>query len=126
MGEPYGGANRRVSEITQLEAIEAVVEPMMIKLLAKHEENERAMWKEVLTRAFPDGDPESHREYHQSKIDAAKAEQEFYTTLKFKLVETGALGVLRVIMWLLIAGFGATVAAKLGVLPAFLATLGSK
>lgn len=126
MGEPYGGANRCESEITHLAAIEAVVEHMMIKMLAQYEENERAMLKEVLTRSFPGGDPESHREYHQSKIDAAKAEQEFYTTLKYKLAEAGALGVLRTIMWLLIAGFGATVAAKLGVLPAFLAAIGGK
>ena len=109
-----------------MEAIEAVVERLMAKLIAQHEVNERAMWDEWMTRAFPGGDPESHRSYHQTKINAAKAEQEFYQTLKIKLAEAGALGLLRMIIWLLMMGLGATLAAKFGLLPAFLSAIGGK
>lgn len=124
--EVYSGPERRRLETIQMEAIEAVVERLMAKLIAQHEVNERAMWDEWMTRAFPGGDPESHRTYHQAKITAAKAEQEFYQTLKVKLAEAGALGLLRMIIWLLAAGFGAIVAAKFGMLPAFLSAIGGK
>lgn len=128
MSEPevYSGPERRRVETIQMEAIEAVVERLMAKLIAQHEVNERAMWEDWVSRAFPEGDPDAHRLYHQSKIDAATAEKEFYQTLKIKLAEAGALGLLRMIIWLLAAGFGAIVAAKFGLLPAFLSTLGGK
>ena len=128
MSEPevYSGPERRRIETIQMEAIEAVVERLMAKLIARHEVNERAMWDEWMTRAFPEGDPELHRTYHQAKITAAKAEQEFYQTLKVKLAEAGALGLLRMIIWLLMMGLGATLAAKFGMLPAFLSAIGGK
>ncbi len=128
MSEPevYSGPERRRLEIIQMDAIEAVVERLMAKLIAQHEVSERAMWDEWMTRAFPEGDPESHRTYHQSKIDAATAEKEFYQTLKVKLAEAGALGLLRMIIWLLMMGLGATLAAKFGLLPAFLSAIGGK
>ena len=128
MSEPevYSGPERRRLETIQMEAIEAVVERLMAKLIAQHEVNERAMWEDWMSRAFPGGNPETHREYHQTKINAAKAEQEFYQTLKIKLAEAGALGLLRMIIWLLMMGLGATVAAKFGLLPAFLSAIGGK
>ena len=128
MSEPevYSGPERRRSETIQMEAIEAVVERLMAKLIAQHEVNEWVMWDEWMTRSFPEGDPESHRSYHQSKIDAATAEKEFYQTLKVKLAEAGVLGLLRMIIWLLMMGLGATLAAKFGLLPAFLSAIGGK
>ena len=118
--EVYSGPERRRLETIQMEAIEAVVERLMAKLIAQHEVNERAMWDEWMTRAFPEGDPESHRTYHQTKIDAATAEKEFYQSLKMKLAEAGALGALKLVLWLLMMGFGAVIAGKLGVLSTFL------
>lgn len=118
--EVYSGPERRRIETIQMEAIEAVVERLMAKLIAHHEVNERAMWGEWMTRAFPEGDPESHRTYHQAKITAAKAEQEFYQTLKVKLAEAGALGLLKLVLWLLMMGLGAVIAGKLGALSTFL------
>lgn len=115
--EVYSGPERRRLEIIQMEA---VVERLMAKLIAQHEVNERAMWDEWMTRAFPEGDPESHKHYHQTKIDAAEAEKEFYQTLKMKLAEAGALGALKLVLWLLMMGFGAVIAGKLGVLSTFL------
>ena len=121
--EVYSGPERRRIETIQMEAIEAVVERLMAKLIAQHEVNERAMWYEWMTRAFPEGDPESHRTYHQSKIDAAEAEKEFYQTLKMNLAEAGALGALKLVLWLLMMGLGAVIAGKLGVLSTFLGVL---
>ena len=118
--EVYSGPERRRLETIQMDAIEAVVERLMAKLIAQHEVNERAMWGEWMTRAFPEGDPESHRTYHQAKITAAKAEQEFYQTLKVKLAEAGALGLLKLVLWLLMMGLGAVIAGKLGALSTFL------
>ena len=118
--EVYSGPERRRLETIQMEAIEAVVERLMAKLIAQHEVNERAMWDEWMTRAFPEGDPESHRSYHQTKIDAATAEKEFYQTLKVKLAEAGALGLLKLVLWLLMMGLGAVIAGKLGVMSTFL------
>lgn len=73
----------------------------------------------MMSRAFPDGDPESHRDYHQAQIDAAVAEKEFYQSLKMKLAEAGALGALKLVLWLLMMGLGAAIAGKFGVLPLF-------
>ena len=128
MSEPevYSGPERRRLETIQMEAIEAVVERLMAKIIAQHEVNERAMWDDWMSRAFPEGDPESHKRYHQTKIDAATAEKEFYQTLKVKLAEAGVLGLLRMIIWLLMMGLGATLAAKFGMLPAFLSAIGGK
>lgn len=128
MSEPevYSGPERRRAETLQMEAVEAVVERLMTQLITQHEVNERAMWEDWMSRAFPEGNPDAHRIYHQSKIDAATAEKEFYQTLKVKLAEAGALGLLRMIMWLLMMGLGATLASKFGLLPAFLSAVGGK
>lgn len=128
MSEPevYSGPERRRIETIQMEAIEAVVERLMAKLIAQHEVNERAMWEDRMSRAFPGGNPDAHKVYHQSKIDAATAEKEFYQTLKVKMAEAGVLGLLRMIIWLLMMGLGATLAAKFGMLPAFLSAIGGK
>lgn len=76
MSEPevYSGPERRRLETIQMEAIEAVVERLMAKLIAQHENNERAMWEDWMSRAFPGGNPDAHKVYHQSKIDAATAD----------------------------------------------------
>lgn len=115
----YTGPERRRSSAVPLEPLEGVVERLMVKILARHEQTERAMWDEMMSRAFPDGDPESHRDYHQAKIDAAVAEKEFYQSLKMKLAEAGALGALKLVLWLLMMGLGAAIAGKFGVLPLF-------
>lgn len=115
MNDIYTVPERRRSVSLQMEAIESVVERIIIQQIAAHEERERDLWN----RAFPHGDLESHRAYHQSKIDAAEAEKEFYQTLKMKLAEAGALGALKLVLWLLMMGLGAVVAGKFGVLPLF-------
>ena len=83
------------------------------KLMAEHEQKECLLKKEMLDEfmsAFPDGDPLPHRQYHQSKIDAAKAEKDFWVAAKMKLVEHGISGLVKVI-WIVmgLALFGLSV-----------------
>lgn len=124
--EVYTGEERRKHHTMEVEAIEAVVERLMVKVIEQHEARERALWDEWMQKSFPGGDPESHRDYHQSKIDAAKAEQEFWTTIKARLVETGIIGTVRLITWLLFIGGTAIIASRIGQLPAFLTWIGGK
>ena len=110
----YTGPERR--QAPTMDAIELVFE----RMLRKHEAREDALWEERLQRLVPNGDFDGHCTYHQTKIDAANAEKEFYQTLKMKLAEAGALGALKLVLWLLMMGLGAVIAGKLGVLSTFL------
>lgn len=47
--------------------------------------------------AFPDGDLSAHRQYHSSKIEAAKAEKEFWMAAKQELMRRGISGILHLI-----------------------------
>lgn len=122
----YTGEERRKTNALEMEAIESIVERLMVRVIEQHEEREKKMLDNLMAKAFPGGDPESHRDYHQSKIDAAKAEQEFWTAIKARLVETGIIGTVRLIMWLLFIGCTAVVASRIGQLPAFLTWIGGK
>lgn len=60
----------------------------------------------TLFTAFPDG-VENHRIYHQSKIDAARAEKEFWDTAKKAVITQGVNGVFNLVKIILIlAAFG--------------------
>lgn len=124
--EVYMGEERRKHPTMEVEAIEAIVERLMNKVIAEHEARERIMWNETMDKAFPGGDPDAHRDYHQTKIDAAKAEQEFWTTIKARLVETGIIGTVRLVFWLLFWGATFAVASRIGQLPALMTWLGNK
>lgn len=124
--EVYTGEERRKHHAMEVEAIEAIVERLMNKVIAEHEARERIMWNETMDKAFPGGDPEAHRNYHQTKIDAAKAEQEFWTTIKSRLVETGIVGTVRLVFWLLFWGATFVAASRIGQLPALMTWLGNK
>lgn len=83
------------------------------KLMTEHEAKEVSLKEEMLNKfmsAFPGDDPVPHRAYHQSKIDAAKAEKDFWVAAKLKLVEHGISGLVKVI-WIVVglALFGLSV-----------------
>lgn len=66
--------------------------------------------------AFPSGpdgvaDIYGHRNYHEAKIRAAKAEESFWTELRLELAKKGAWALILVLLGLIVAG----VAAKLGI-----------
>ena len=124
--EVYTGKERRRANTLEMEAIEAVVEKLMNRVIAEHEAREEAMWEATMKKAFPDGDHEAHKAYHQTKINAAKAEQEFWATLKVRIAETGIVGMLRLLIYLMFLGLTATFAARFGFMQTFLTWLGSK
>ena len=115
--EDYKGPNRRMKSIPE------EVKLYIHEEFKSHEERERK-WIEALYDAFPGGDVDGHREYHQSKIDAAKAEKEFWQAAKSEGLKQGMAGFFAVVKWVCILGilsiaykfgFGPLVAKILGV-----------
>lgn len=107
MSDPqvYTGPERRSSNAATLEAVEAIV----ARLLREYEGREQEFYKS----AFPGGDPVKHREYHEAKIDAARAEQRFWETASKAAIENsveGLFGALKIIIALALTGL----AFKLG------------
>lgn len=126
MSEVYTGEERRRDQTVQMEAIEAIVERLMTRIITEHAKEEKEMLNAALKSAFPEGNAEAHCEYHQSKIDAAKAEELFWTTIKVRLAETGIVGTVKLLGWLTIIGLATVIASRLGFLPAFITWLGGK
>lgn len=93
--------------------------------LQAHEAREHE-WFQTVLRAFPDEDVEGHRTYHDNKIKAAKAEEEFWHAAKSEVLKQGIAGAIVVLKWVLILallglayklGFGPIVAKAMGVGP---------
>lgn len=91
--------------------------------LREHELREKE-WIEGLLRGFPDGDLEGHRLYHEKKIQAAKAEAEFWNVAKSEALKNGISGIFSVLRWVTVLallglayklGFGPAVAKLFGV-----------
>lgn len=118
MGEsdtPYAGEERRQYQKT-IDAVEAA----FTRALKDHEERERAnvhtLLDELKKDAFPGGEPTPHKAYHQSKIDAARAEKEFWQAAKLKLVEKG-VGALFHVIWIALGLVVLGLCMKLGIKP---------
>lgn len=58
---------------------------------------------------FPEGDPESHRRFHEAVIEQAKAREKFWREISLKLVEKGIWAA----MIFLVAAAGFYLKAKL-------------
>ena len=109
----YHGQERRA--ITEIELAFA-------RRLHEHEANEesriRAIVGQVIgdleAKAFPDG-ALKHGEYHLSKINAAKAEEKFWSELKLDLAKKGLWGIITILAGMVVLGFGAWVSTLGGV-----------
>jgi len=66
--------------------------------LTKHIETEPQEWAELLTTmtecAFPGGDAEGHRHYHEETIKALEARSEFWRKMVFEVTKYGLFGVI--------------------------------
>ena len=86
-------------------------------LMAEHEQRDAECKKDMLAEfmsAFPNGEPLPHRAYHQSKIDAARAEMEFWEVAKVEVFKRGLGGVMHV-LWI-VAGLALLgLSVKIGV-----------
>jgi len=72
-----------------------------------------------LKAAFPEdeygtADILGHRRFHDAKIAAAKAEEAFWTSLKFDLAKKGAIAILTTLAGLIVVGAWATIKLKIG------------
>jgi hypothetical protein len=90
--------------LTLLETIHTDVQEVkaaqksMGETLTAHIETEPAEWAELLKdlskNAFPSGDPEGHRKYHEETIKAMEARSEFWKKMLFEVTKYGLFGVL--------------------------------
>jgi hypothetical protein len=62
--------------------------------------------------AFPEGDIDGHRKYHEAKIRAAVAEEAFWKDLKLDIAKKGAWGFIVILIGLVMIG----ISAKIGIL----------
>ena len=97
------------------------------QLFREHEEREREMSEELrkeFFNAFPNGDLDGHRQYHEAKIRAAQAEEAFWQAARSEALKQGMAGVFAGIKWVVILalvglaykfGFGPAVAKAFGV-----------
>ena len=119
MPEKYAGPERRDHERTIDD-----VEKAFDRKLREHEEREQERFKALIgqltVEAFPDG-PVKHFEYHQSKINSAKEEAEFWRAAKMELTKVGVsalVGVVKTVV--LLAFFGMLYKLGLGTVVASL------
>lgn len=66
---------------------------------------------EKMHSAFPDGDTDGHRKYHEARIAAAVAEERFWTDLKLDMAKKGVWGIITVLTGLVLLGLS----VKLGI-----------
>lgn len=64
---------------------------------------------DLVLRGFPDGDPLSHREFHEALIDRAKARKKFWDDLRSELIRKGILSMLILLGGLLLTGLAVAV-----------------
>lgn len=87
------------------------------RFLADHEQRDAECKAEMMAEfrsAFPGGEPLPHKDYHQSKIDAARAEKEFWEVAKIEVFKRGLGGVMHV-LWI-VAGLALLgLSVKIGV-----------
>lgn len=60
--------------------------------LQRSTDDQKKAVADVLDRAFPEGDPEGHRRYHEAAIAAAEEQRDFWKKLKLELFKWGLIG----------------------------------
>lgn len=118
----YTGPNRR-RYVKTLEQLEVDIEQMFRDHEERDQKRHEALRKEILA-GFPNGDLEGHCEYHESKIKAAQAEEEFWKTAKSEVLKHGISGLFAVLKGVFVLaaigfaykyGFGPAVARVFGI-----------
>lgn len=109
----YSGPERRVAFDE--------IEDLLDRKLTEHERAEETRTRLIVTeviadlerRAFPDG-ADSHGAYHLSKINAAKAEEKFWSELKLDLAKKGLWGIVTILAGMVVLGFSAWISTIQG------------
>ena len=99
------------------------------EIIAQHELVEKKNLQDqidVVMRAFPNGDVDGHCNYHNAKIKAAQAEEQFWQSARSEALKHGVAGLFAVLKFVVIltmlgaaykVGLGPAVAKLLGVAP---------
>lgn len=90
----YTGPERR-APARSIEEVEAAFERKLLEHEKREQEWMLAQLEALKKEAFPDG-AARHKEYHQSKINAAKEEAEFWKAAKLELTKVGVSAVVSV------------------------------
>jgi hypothetical protein len=69
----------------------------------------------VLLSAFPNDDPKGHHDAHQKMIDAAIAQERFWSELRLELAKKGAVALMFLLLSLIAAGFTLKLLTVLGI-----------
>ena len=112
----YVGDERRFGR--SIGEVEEAFERKLIEHEVREADHMRTLLSELKNEAFPDG-ATAHRLAHQTMIDAAKAEAEFWQVLKTEMVSKSIWGILRILGILVLAG----AAVKLGLWPVYMSWL---
>ena len=119
--DAYAGPERR-KYVKTMEQLELDI----MKMFSEHEVKEQKWIKEVkdgILGAFPDGDIYGHHDYHESKMRAIKAEEEFWHTAKSEALKHGITGLFAVGKWIVVLTL-VGLAYKIGIGPAVAKVLG--
>lgn len=111
----YVGQERRQYQKT-IHDVEAAFARAMVEHERRSRENVESAIEALKHDLVPNGDLRPHKDYHQAKVDAAKAEQEFWNAAKMKLVENGVgaiLAVLKIVLGLALVGLMLKLGMKL-------------
>lgn len=118
----YTGPERR-KYVKTPEQLEEDIRQMFIDHEARERDWINKLIDDFKTEAFPSGDLTGHCGYHESKIRAIKAEEEFWHTAKSEALKHGISGLFAVGKWVVILGL-VGLAYKLGFGPAMAKALG--
>ena len=91
---------RRLAEL-RYDTIPKEIKAYIHSEFVEHEAKEKE-WVDRLMRAFPEQDLEAHRAYHEQRIKAARAEEEFWKTAKTELLRNGITALMAVIKWAIV------------------------
>lgn len=103
----WNGEERREYHRT-IHDVEAAFNRALLEHEVRERENVDKLVEQLKHDMVPNGNTYHHREYHQRKIDAAKAEEQFWITAKGELFKRGLsafLTVVAVVIGLAVTGF---------------------
>lgn len=103
-----------------LQDVKNVIHTALLEHEIREKDNVVTMIQALKEELVPEGETFQHREYHAKKINAAKAEEDFWVSAKKKVVENGITGLFGILKVLVYLGF-ISLAFKIGItLPGWL------
>ena len=93
--QPFTDRVDRDAIILLLRVVHDKIEAMDVKL-SQHIHDETLVLADeiahLMSKSFPQGDPEGHRAYHEASIKRAEANAEFWSKMRFEISKWGLIG----------------------------------